>query len=92
MKEVYIQLWEIFLVDKSIQSDGCSLHISLSSRNNFLQNLERNIIERPVGKQETVYVDDSIYQILKVESDIRLSEVEFNNSLNLKRIKVYDSV
>ena len=92
MKEVYIQLWEIWLIDNSIQSDGCSLHISLSSRNNFLQNLERNITERPVGKQEIVYVDNSIYQILKRKSDIRLSEVEFNNSLSLKRIEVYDNV
>jgi len=92
MKEVYIQLWEIWLIDNSIQSDGCSLHISLSSRNNFLQNLERNTTERPVGKQEIVYVDNSIYQILKRKSDIRLSEVEFNNSLSLKRIEVYDNV
>jgi len=83
MNSVLIQLWENFDNDLH-QSDGCSLHIDMNERNNFLNMKE--IEEHPVGLPSEVYIPDSIYDILEKEKSIRLSEIEMNNLIGLKDI------
>jgi len=92
MKLSYIQLWEILLTDNSIQSDGCSLHLTIADRDFFLDKMSQSNDERPCGIYEKVFVSDLIWEIVKKEKSVRISEVEFNNSLNLKNIKVYENV
>ena len=84
MNEVLIQLWENFDND-SHQSDGCSLHIDMNERDIFLSLQEE---DHPVGLPSEVSIPDSIYDILKKEKSIRLSEIEMNNLMGLKDIIV----
>lgn len=91
MKIAVLQLWEIIFPDNSIQSDGCSLHLCDNTRDEFVKNYTGVIGERPVGLPQKVELENSIYKSLKKNFDIRLTEVEFNNSLGLKNITaVYD--
>jgi hypothetical protein len=86
MKLVLIQLWENF-ENNLHQSDGCSLHLDLIERNRF----ERlSDLEHPVGFPSEVSIQDSIYNILKKEKSIRLTEIEMNNLLGLKDIITND--
>lgn len=84
---ILIQLWETIDQDNQIESDGCSLHIDLDSRNFYINNEIRENNERFVGLPSEVKTKDSIYEILKIEKSIRLSEIEMNNLLGLKEIE-----
>lgn len=91
MKIAVLQLWEIIFPDNSIQSDGCSLHLCDVNRDEFIKNYRGVIGERPVGLSQKVEIEISIYNSLKNNFNIRLTEVEFNNLLGLKNINpVYD--
>lgn len=92
MKVLFIQLWEIILPDYSVQSDGCSLHISETSRNNFISNYTGIKGERPLGISEQVSVSEDIYDIVSYKESVRLSEVEFNNLIGLKNIQSLSDV
>jgi hypothetical protein len=86
---IQLQLWEQFLSDGTIQSDGCSLHIDKISRNEYvLENSHSNFIcnERPVGLETEVEVSDEIFEIVSNRKNVRLSEVELNNLVGLKDI------
>jgi hypothetical protein len=85
MKTAVIQLWEV-VIDNSIQSDGCSLHISEKTNQDFLKTILSSDDERPVGLTSEVEVSDKIFHNLELFNTIRLSEVEMNNLLNLKDI------
>jgi hypothetical protein len=87
MKKILIQLWEIYNIDGSVESDGCSLHIDLSNRNNYL-NDNFSKIERNVGSPSEVEITDKLYSILELKKNIRLSEVEMNNLLSLNDITI----
>ena len=88
---VQLQLWEQFFSDGSIQSDGCSLHIDKMSRDSYITENFNSNSERPVGLETEVEVSDEIFDIVLNQKNIRLSEVELNNLLNMKIINpIYD--
>lgn len=87
MKVLFVQLWEIILSDSSVQSDGCSLHVSEESRNNFISSYTGVKGERPLGIFDHVVVSEDIYDIVSCKESVRLSEVEFNNLIGLKNIQ-----
>lgn len=84
MNCVLIQLWENFDNDLH-QSDGCSLHIDINDRNNFLSLQGQDL---SVGLPSEVSIQGSIYEILLKEKNLRLSEIEMNNLIGLKDIIV----
>lgn len=83
MNLALIQLWENF-EDNSHQSDGCSLHIDLTHRDNFINN--ETDTELPVGLPSEVHLSDSLWNILQNQGSIRLSEIEMNNLIGLTDI------
>lgn len=83
MNIALIQLWENF-EDNSHQSDGCSLHVDLQHRDNFIKNHIDS--ELPVGFPSEVSLSDSIWNILQNQCSIRLSEIEMNNLIGLTDI------
>jgi hypothetical protein len=85
MKTVLVQLWEISNPDNSIIPDGCSLHIDMKTRNNFIKS-QIDEIERPVGITSEVLVSDTILEIVEKRLSVRLSEIETNNLIGLKEI------
>lgn len=85
METALIQLWETF-EEGEHQSDGCSLHLNMIFRNQFLDKKESS--ENPVGLPTEVSLSKKLSEILSEEKDIRLSEIEMNNLLGLKDITV----
>lgn len=86
MDKILLQLWEISYEDNSIDSDGCSLHIDLESRNLFTETNNNNV-ERFVGIPVTIEVNQSLYEKVEQNKNIRLSEIELNNLIGLKDIR-----
>lgn len=86
MKKILIQLWEISYPDNTIDSDGCSLHIDLESRDLFTSS-NSSKTERCVGIPTIIEVNQSIYETVQKNKSIRLSEIELNNLVGLKDIK-----
>jgi hypothetical protein len=85
MNRILIQLWEISYPDNSIESDGCSLHLDIESRNVYIkQNNTKS--ERFVGEPTMIEVNSSIFETVQKNKNIRLSEVELNNLVGLKDI------
>lgn len=85
MNRILIQLWEISYPSNSIESDGCSLHSDIESRNVYI-NQNNNKSERFVGEPTMIEVNSSIFDLVQKEKKIRLSEVELNNLIGLKDI------
>lgn len=86
METVLIQLWEISNHDNII-SDGCSIHIDKINRDSYINDNPDNV-EKTVGLPTEVRLSNILYKKLKVEKNIRLSEIETNNLLGLKEIEV----
>lgn len=94
MKIATIQLWEVSNSDNSIISDGCSLHLDKTFRDEFVKDtyVDRSdndipkSYERISGIESFIQVPENIWNIINEEKNIRLSEVEFNNLMNLKQI------
>jgi hypothetical protein len=94
MKIATIQLWEVSNSDNSIISDGCSLHIDKTFRDEFVKDIYSSRIntetpesyERISGIETFIKVPENIWNIIDKEKNIRLSEVEFNNLMSLKQI------
>jgi hypothetical protein len=91
MKVATIQLWEVSNSDNSIISDGCSLHIDKIHRDKYvkekkIKKVSSDPYERISGIESFIEVPDNIWKIIEEEKNIRLSEVEFNNLMNLKQI------
>ena len=85
MNRILIQLWKISYPDNSIESDGCSLHLDIESRNVYIkQNNTKS--ERFVGEPTMIEVNSSIFETVQKNKNIRLSEVELNNLVGLKDI------
>lgn len=86
MEKVIIQLWEISNSDNTILSDGCSIHINDIHRTEFVK-ITSSREERPVGSPSDVLINKNIFEILKKDFTIRLSEAEMNNLIGLKDLK-----
>jgi hypothetical protein len=85
MNKILIQLWETSYQDNTIDSDGCSLHIDMESRNLYTS-LNSTKEERYVGHPTIIEVNQSIFETVQKNKSIRLSEIELNNLIGLKDI------
>jgi hypothetical protein len=87
-----LQLWEESDINGEIYPCGCSLHLNKKNREEYISAYYKeiykisNCYERIVGIETEVDLSESLFEILLNEENIRLSEVEFNNLLNLKLI------
>lgn len=87
-----LQLWEESDINGEIYPCGCSLHLEKQNRDEYISNFYNNrlekesIYERIVGLEVEVDLSEGLKVILSDDKNIRLSEVEFNNLINLKLI------
>ena len=106
MNKVLLQLWEesntgdpmeclsnrLLRVSDHFLSDGCSLHIDLSSRNNYISTIygDRSInvsgYDRIVGDYIEVFVTDSLYDLIIEQKTLKLTESSFQNLLKFEDI------
>jgi hypothetical protein len=95
MKTIILQLWEESIKDKGTRPDGCSLHLDLDTRLDYINReyelRKSNIIpdeyETSIGNPIEVYVTYKIYSILKEVKSIRLLQNELRNLVDLKEIE-----
>lgn len=92
MNKVLLQLWEESSTDNSFLSDGCSLHIDLTQRNNYISTIygdrSQNIggYDRIVGDFLEVFVTDKLYEMIKEQKTVKLPESSFQNLLTFEDI------
>jgi hypothetical protein len=91
---IILQLWEESINGKGSRPDGCSIHIDLNSRLDYI-NIEyelrkSNVIpdeyETVIGHPIEVQVTHDIYNILKEVKSVRLLQNELRNLIDLKEI------
>jgi hypothetical protein len=96
MNRVYLQIWEESDRNSGIYPDGCSLHLTISDRDNYIKTIYSvrdikvipNIYERIVGDALEAEVSDVLFSIITRNKSIRLMEHEMNNMLNMNGIIV----
>ena len=92
---IILQLWEESIKGKGSRPDGCSIHIDLEARLDYINReyelRQSNVIpdeyEVAVGSPIEVNVTDNIYNILKEAKSIRLLQTELRNLVELKEIE-----
>jgi hypothetical protein len=92
---IILQLWEESIKGKGSRPDGCSIHIDLEARLDYINReyelRQSNVIpdeyEVAVGAPIEVNVTDNIYNILKEAKSIRLLQTELRNLVELKEIQ-----
>ena len=92
---IILQLWEESIKGKGSRPDGCSIHIDLEARLDYInreyESRQSNVIpdeyEVAVGAPIEVNVTDNIYNILKEAKSIRLLQTELRNLVELKEIE-----
>ena len=92
---IILQLWEESIKGKGSRPDGCSIHIDLDARLDYLNTeyelRQSNVIpdeyEVAVGVPIEVHVTDNIYNLLKESKSIRLLQTELRNLVDLKEIE-----
>jgi hypothetical protein len=99
MNKVYLQYWEESESGWGVRPDGCSLHIELVHHMAFINKIyesrDLNNIpyeyDRVVGNPIQVIVSDDIFNQIKKNGNLRLSQVSFSNLRKLNEIKIiYD--
>lgn len=92
---IILQLWEESIKGKGSRPDGCSIHIDLDARLDYINReyelRQSNFIpdeyEVAVGAPIEVNVTDNIYNIIKDAKSIRLLQTELRNLVELKEIE-----
>ena len=92
---IILQLWEESIKGKGSRPDGCSIHIDLDARLDYINTeyelRQSNVIpdeyEIAVGAPIEVHVTDNIYNVIKEAKSIRLLQTELRNLVELKEIE-----
>jgi hypothetical protein len=94
MNKVFLQLWEESNTKEGFLSDGCSLHISLKERNEYVDSVYKNrdttiipnFYDRTVGETIDVYVEDKLFNMIEREKSVKIDEASFQNLLKFEEI------
>lgn len=94
MNKVILQLWEESNSNLGFLSDGCSLHLSLSYRDNYVKSIYKDRSEevpdkydRIVGESVEVFISDNLYDmLLRDGGDIKIPESSFQNLIKFEDI------
>ncbi len=94
MNKIVLQLWEESNNDGVYLNDGCTLHLDLTERNRYVDEIYSNrttdfipdSYDRIVGDAVTVFIQDDMYQKLTIDKTIKLTQHEFQNMINFEEI------
>jgi len=99
MNKVYLQIWEESERGWGVRPDGCSIHLTLKDRNDYISKIYEgrtlkkipDEYERIVGNPVEVFVSDLVYSEIIGKNTIRLMEHEMRNLLSMEEIIKNDS-
>jgi hypothetical protein len=93
MNKVVLQLWEESEKGFGTRPDGCSIHIDLYNRNNYIRyiygsrgDIVPETYDKIIGSELEAFIDDELFKKLNVEKSIRLIEPELNNLIKFEEI------
>jgi len=95
MNKCYFQLWEESERGWGIRPDGCSLHLSSGCHKQYLNdiyNIRQSEIlvpeeyDRISGDMVECFISDSLFDILKEKTSMRLMEHEMRNLIKFEEI------
>ena len=94
MNKVYLQIWEESERGWGVRPDGCSLHLTLSNRNDYLDKVYEgrtygkipHEYDRIVGGPFPVFISDLLFSEVSNKGSLRLMEYEMRNLLNMEEI------
>ena len=94
MNKIILQLWEESNMKEGFLSDGCTLHIDSIEKNKYISEIYKgrdssNVpseYDRIVGDEVIAFVPDKIYDSVKKEGTLKLSEPAFQNLLKFDEI------
>ena len=99
MNKVILQIWEESERGWGTRPDGCSMHIDLKERENYIQtiyNSRKSEIsipdeyERIVGEGVEAFIEDDLYNLVQKDKSIRLTQYQMNNLMNMEEITIND--
>lgn len=99
MNKVILQIWEESERGWGTRPDGCSMHIDLKERENYIQTIydsrksETSIpdeYERIVGEGVEAFIEDELYKLVQKDKSIRLTQYQMNNLMNMEEITIND--
>jgi hypothetical protein len=97
MNKVILQIWEESERGWGTRPDGCSMHIDLKERKNYIQSIYDsrksdtsvpNEYERIVGEGVEAFIEDSLFELVKKEKSIRLTQYQMNNLMGMEEITI----
>ena len=99
MNKVFLQLWEESNKKEGFLSDGCSIHLDLEERNRYISNIyskrDNTLVpdeyDRTVGDESIVYVTDTIFEMIKKDKSVKISETAFQNLIKFEDIIINPS-
>ena len=93
MNKVVLQLWEESEKGFGTRPDGCSIHIDLNNRNNYIKSIYDsrgdmvpNTYDKIIGSELEAFIDDELFKKLNEEKSIRLIEPELNNLIKFEEL------
>jgi len=93
MNKVVLQLWEESEKGFGTRPDGCSIHIDLNNRNNYIKSIYDSrgdvvpeTYDKIIGSELEAFIDDELFKKLNVEKSIRLIEPELNNLIKFEEL------
>jgi len=95
MNRCYFQRWEESERGWGVRPDGCSIHLSEDFHKKYLNeiyNIRQGELlvpyeyERITGPLMECFISDTLFELVKGKTSLRLMEYEMNNLINIEEI------
>jgi hypothetical protein len=100
MNKVILQIWEESERGWGTRPDGCSMHIDLKERENYIQSIydsrksDESIpheYDRIVGEGVEAFIEDALYTLVVKDKSIRLTQYQMNNLMGMEEITIKET-
>ena len=100
MNKVILQIWEESERGWGTRPDGCSMHIDLKERENYIQTIYDsrksdesipNEYDRIVGEGVEAFIEDALFKLVEKDKSIRLTQYQMNNLMGMEEITIKEA-
>lgn len=100
MYKVILQLWEESNNNNDFLSNGCTLHLDIKDRNNYVDSIYESRkystipdkYDRIIGNGIQVFISENLYDLLSKKKFIKLTESSYQNLKNFSEILIKEEV
>jgi len=100
MNKVILQIWEESERGWGTRPDGCSMHIDLKERENYIQTIYDsrksdesipNEYDRIVGEGVEAFIEDALFKLVEKDKSLRLTQYQMNNLMGMEEITIKEA-